>query len=40
MISNNVWGKAKLISFLLTQKYKEPIDKELIDFMENFEKKK
>ena len=32
--------EAKLISFLLTQKPEEPINKEINDFMEDFEKKK
>ena len=40
LISNNVWGKAKLISFLITQKHEESINKEINDFMEDFEKKK
>ena len=40
MIYTNAWGKAKLISFLLTQKCKEPIEQGLIDFMENFERKR
>ena len=32
--------EAKLISFLSTQKPEEPINKEINDFMEDFEKKK